>query len=123
MSRSIWKGPFSLPSRILSKRLCRTNFKISDKDRRYLVIQKQLSLSDTQKSKINSNLFIWSRSAMILPEFIGKKVKVYNGNSWIRRTIVENTVGHKFGEFSYTKKKTIHKLNKTKQIAGKLQRR
>ena len=59
---------------------------------------------------------IWSRNSTIMPEDIGKRFKIYNGKDWILRKVVENMVHHKWGEFALTKKKTVHKSNKRKQI-------
>jgi small subunit ribosomal protein S19 len=52
---------------------------------------------------------IWSRRSMILPKFLGKQFVVYNGKSFIAVKIIEDMVGHKFGEFANTRKKAIHK--------------
>ena len=91
MSRSIWKGPFSL---------------------------KLLSNNKT-KFKQNKAPLVWSRNSMISPNNIGEEIQIYSGNSWVLRKIVEEMVGHKVGEFCSTKKKTIHKVNKTRQISRK----
>lgn len=52
---------------------------------------------------------VWSRRSMILPNFLGKKYIVYNGMIFIRVTVLEEMIGHKFGEFANTRKKAIHK--------------
>lgn len=52
---------------------------------------------------------IWSRRSMILPKFLGKKFTIYNGKSFIALKIVEDMIGHKFGEFANTRRKAIHK--------------
>tara|TARA_R110001592_G_scaffold275133_3_gene542162 strand:- start:6182 stop:6337 length:156 start_codon:yes stop_codon:yes gene_type:complete len=51
---------------------------------------------------------------MILPSFIGLTISVYNGLKYKKLYITENMVGHKLGEFVFTRKigKKIHKLNK-----------
>lgn len=95
MSRSIWKGPFS---------------SLKNENR---------ELSSSRKKKQSKIVAVWSRSSMVLPEHIGKEFKIYNGKSWALRKIVEEMVGHKFGEFSSTKRKTIHKVHKTKQTSRK----
>ena len=59
---------------------------------------------------------VWSRHSKITNEDLGKRFKIYNGKDWIVRKVVDNMVNHKFGEFSLTKKKSIHKLNKKKQV-------
>lgn len=45
----------------------------------------------------------WSRRSVILPDFVGLNVAVYNGNKFIPIFVTENMVGHKFGEFSPTR--------------------
>lgn len=60
---------------------------------------------------------IWSRRSLILPKFLGYKVLIYNGKIFKALKITENMIGHKFGEFSSTRKTVIHKkskINKTK---------
>jgi small subunit ribosomal protein S19 len=91
MSRSVWKGPFS-----------------------------QLE-SKTKEVRLNKEIRVWSRSSMVLPLQIGEEYKVYNGKNWISVRVVEDMVGHRFGEFSSTKGKTVHKLNKRKQSTRKKQ--
>ena len=60
---------------------------------------------------------VWCRSCMILPKHVGKRYNVHNGKGWILRKIVESMVGHKFGEFSATKKRVIHKNSKKRQMS------
>jgi small subunit ribosomal protein S19 len=91
MSRSIWKGPFS---------------------------QLRSKLLDI-KHKHKKEARVWSRTSMIVPSQIGKEYKVHNGKDWIPVKVVEDMVGHRFGEFSSTKGKTVHKLNKRKQSTRK----
>ncbi len=89
MSRSIWKGPFS---QLKSKLL---------------------------ENRIIKEARVWSRTSMVLPLQVGEEYKVYNGKSWIAVKVVEDMVGHKFGEFSSTRGKTVHKLSKQKQSTRK----
>lgn len=67
-------------------------------------------------SRINKQN-VWCRSCMVLPQDIGKQYNIYNGKGWVLRKIVESMVGHKFGEFSVTKKKVIHKNSKKRQMS------
>lgn len=41
-----------------------------------------------------------SRSATILPNFVGLKFQIHNGKIYHDVTITEDMVGHKLGEFS-----------------------
>ena len=71
----------------------------------------EIKIKDSQSLK---PLNIKSRRSVILPEFVGRTFNIYNGKSYISCKILETMIGLKFGEFSSTRKKPIHK-NKTKQ--------
>ncbi|MCM8760306.1 MAG: 30S ribosomal protein S19 [Candidatus Omnitrophica bacterium] len=45
----------------------------------------------------------WSRSSVIIPEFVGYTFAVHNGRTFINVYITENMVGHRFGEFAPTR--------------------
>jgi small subunit ribosomal protein S19 len=45
----------------------------------------------------------WSRSSMIIPDFVGQTIAVHNGKQFVPVYITENMVGHKLGEFSPTR--------------------
>ena len=45
----------------------------------------------------------WSRRSMIMPEFIGYTFAVYNGTKHIPVFVSDDMVGHKLGEFVYTR--------------------
>jgi small subunit ribosomal protein S19 len=53
---------------------------------------------------------IWSRRSVILPKLVGKQYFIYNGKIFISLKVTEDMVGHKFGEFASTRKKTFHKI-------------
>jgi small subunit ribosomal protein S19 len=40
---------------------------------------------------------------MIIPDFVGQTIAVYNGRQFVPVYITENMVGHKLGEFSPTR--------------------
>ena len=46
----------------------------------------------------------WSRACVIAPDFVGHTFAVHNGKEFIPVFVTENIVGHKFGEFSPTRK-------------------
>jgi len=56
-----------------------------------------------------TNKRIWSRRSVIVPQFVNKTVSIHNGKSFISLLITEDMVGHKFGEFAITRKRTLHK--------------
>lgn len=78
MSRSVKKGPYVHP-KILKK------------------VEKVKSSGQKQPIKT------WSRSSMILPEFVGMHFNVHNGKTFIPVFVSEKMVGHKFGEFAPTR--------------------
>ena len=46
----------------------------------------------------------WSRASTIVPEMIGHTIAVHNGMKHIHVYITENMVGHKLGEFAFTRR-------------------
>ncbi len=63
----------------------------------------------------------WSRSSVISPEMVGFTFGVHNGKEHINVYVTENMVGHRFGEFSPTRKFRGHggKMAKEQAKAGK----
>lgn len=45
----------------------------------------------------------WKRASMILPEFIGFTIAVYNGKKFVPVYCTETMVGHRLGEFAITR--------------------
>lgn len=89
MSRSKWKGP--------------------------LINKKNLTDINSLKDQlIKKNLYI-SRDSEIVPAFIGLTFNVHNGNTYSEISVNENMIGHKFGEFSFTRAKFIFKKKKLKK--------
>jgi len=84
MSRSKWKAPY-------------VHFAILDN-----IIKNQ------KRSIIRTK----SRSSVILQSFIGLVFEVYTGRSYSKVYIDEKMVGHKLGEFAYTRK--IGKIHEKK---------
>lgn len=87
MSRAKWKGAF------ISKHLLKK--------------KKIVKKSEFKK--------IWSRNSTIPISCINKKFLLYNGHKFNLFTIQKQHIGLKFGEFSFTRKKTI----KEKKIVKK----
>lgn len=84
MSRSKWKGPF-VSNNLLSKTI------------------KNIKEITTK-----------SRNSTILPSFLGKSFKVYNGKIFHKILITEKMIGYKLGEFSPTRKKFFYKKTNKK---------
>lgn len=89
MSRSKWKGPF-------------INFKTKE-------------LTTQIEKKIQNDKIRISRNSSILPNFIGSTFLVYNGRNNTELAVTEDMVGHKFGEFSFTRAKFVFKKKKRKK--------
>ena len=45
----------------------------------------------------------WSRRSMIVPEFVGHTFAIHNGKQHMPIFITENMVGHRLGEFAFTR--------------------
>lgn len=63
-----------------------------------------LLFNESIKNPDSSTIRTMSRSSVILPAFIGKLFEVYTGRTYTRVYVEEKMVGHKFGEFSFTRK-------------------
>lgn len=87
MSRSKWKGP-------------------------YVELKVLKSFKKVNKKKL---ILAVSRNSSIIPKFIGSNFKVHTGNSYVEVTVVKEMVGHKFGEFSATRKPFSFKKKKKKR--------
>jgi small subunit ribosomal protein S19 len=62
---------------------------------------------------------IWSRRSAILPEFVGSSVLIYNGKTHVHCKINEGKVGHKLGEFAFTRRRRPHRTTIAKGKQGK----
>jgi len=83
MSRSSKKGPYVDPK---------------------LMKKVQMMNASGQKKVIK----MWARSSTVAPEFVGHTFGVHNGKEHIAVFVTENMVGHKFGEFSPTRRFRAH---------------
>ncbi len=54
----------------------------------------------------------WSRACTVAPEFVGHTFGVHNGKQHIPVFVTEDMVGHKLGEFSFTRRFIAHSGNK-----------
>lgn len=87
MSRSKWKGP-------------------------YMDAKSEKSLKKSAKSYIKTRI---SRDVTIVPKFVEHILEVHNGKKLIEIIVTEEMIGHKFGEFSSTRKRFFFKKTKTKK--------
>lgn len=58
---------------------------------------------------------IWSRRSMVLPIHINKEFYVHTGKIFHKIKVIQDMIGHKFGEFARTRKQMTHKTVKLKQ--------
>jgi len=73
-------------------------------------------LNETGEKKI---IKTWSRASTIVPEMVGHTVAVYNGMKHIPVYITENMVGHKLGEFSFTRRFGGHTNKSAKKVRSR----
>lgn len=48
------------------------------------------------------------RDMIVLPEMVGKTIRVYNGKEFMTISIIEEMIGHCLGEFALTRRKVEH---------------
>ncbi|MBL7059014.1 ribosomal protein S19 family protein, partial [Candidatus Pacearchaeota archaeon] len=48
------------------------------------------------------------RDIVVVPEMVGMKIGIYNGQNFTQIEIIKEMLGHKFGEFSPTRNKVNH---------------
>ena len=78
MSRSSKKGPFVDP-------------------------RLQRKVEALNRSGDKAVLRTWSRASIVVPEMIGNTIGVHDGRRHVPIFITENMVGHKLGEFAFTR--------------------
>ena len=61
----------------------------------------------------------WSRRSTIIPEMVGHTIAVHNGKKFIPVYVSENMVGHKLGEFSFTRNFKGHSVKAAGESAAK----
>ena len=86
MSRSLKKGPF-----------------VDDH------LMKKVEAADEKKREV---IKTWSRRSTIFPQFIGHTFGVHNGKAHTPVFVTEDMVGHKLGEFSFTRTFRGHSGNR-----------
>jgi small subunit ribosomal protein S19 len=61
----------------------------------------------------------WSRRSTVIPEMVGHTIAVHNGRKFIPVYITENMVGHKLGEFSFTRQFKGHSMKAATETAAR----
>ncbi len=72
--------------------------------RGYNIEQQRLHERLLEKDSVKTRV----RDLIIIPQYVGKTVSVYNGNSYQTFTIKEEMIGHYLGEYSQTRKEVKH---------------
>jgi small subunit ribosomal protein S19 len=68
-------------------------------------------LKKVEKAKEGKNRDViktWSRRSMITPDFVGLTFAVHDGRKFAQVYVTENMVGHKLGEFAFTRTFRLH---------------
>lgn len=75
------------------------------------ILLKKKLLNDVKNKSIQKSLpiKIYNRNTIITPYCIGNSFEIFNGIKFVSIIVTDNMVGHKFGEFSPTRKKNIFK--------------
>jgi small subunit ribosomal protein S19 len=94
MARSVKKGPF-----------------IDDH-----LIKKIEGMNQRNDKKV---IRTWSRRSTISPEMVGHTIAVHNGKKFIPVYVTENMVGHKLGEFSFTRQFKGHSVKAAVESAAR----
>ena len=88
--------------------------------RNFQVIEKFIKRCEkkiSKKKKIRTHL----RDIIIVPKLVGMVISIHNGKSFNDITINHNMIGHRLGEFSFTRQKVSHGapgIGATKSSAG-----
>jgi small subunit ribosomal protein S19 len=90
MNRSKWKGPY-VNEKLLNQSLMIKPF------------------------SNNVNIKTTSRNSEIVYNFVGLTFDVYNGRTFLKLEITKEMVGHKFGEFAFTRSHSPPKKKKLKE--------
>ena len=94
MARSTKKGPF-IDTHVMSR------------------------IEDMNKRNEKKVLRTWSRRSTVHPDMVGHTIAVHNGKKFIPVYISENMVGHKLGEFSFTRTFKGHSMKAATEAAAK----
>jgi len=64
------------------------------------ILIEELSKKDNPKTQC--------RDLIIIPQIIGKKIRVYTGKEFVQIMIEPDMIGHRLGEFALTRKNVAH---------------
>jgi small subunit ribosomal protein S19 len=69
-------------------------------------------LKRLMQSHPEEGMKIFSRRSTITTDFIGLRFQIHNGKTFMPLRVTPEMVGHKFGEFSKTRKQAYHNADK-----------
>jgi len=61
-----------------------------------------------EKQSKDKKIRTHQRDLVIVPQMIGMKISIYNGNTFVPVEVTGEMLGHKFGEFAPTRSKVKH---------------
>ncbi|HAH07635.1 MAG TPA: 30S ribosomal protein S19 [Elusimicrobia bacterium] len=76
------------------------------------LLDKVLKMNQAGEKKV---VKVWCRSCTIIPDFVGHTFAVHNGRKFLPIYITEQMVGHKLGEFAFTRLFKGHGMAHTKE--------
>ncbi|MFC1854521.1 30S ribosomal protein S19 [Candidatus Dependentiae bacterium] len=76
-------------------------------------------IAEANKSGKRDAVKTWSRSSVVMPEFVGCTIAVHDGRKHVPVFITENMVGHSLGEFAHTRTFRMHSgQRKASKVGG-----
>lgn len=75
--------------------------------RNFDVIEKFLKRCEKKISR-NKKIKTHNRDLVIVPKMVGMTISIYNGKSFEEVSITHEMIGHRLGEFSFTRGKVNH---------------
>jgi small subunit ribosomal protein S19 len=83
------------------------------------VYERLLAKIEGKKPADAGTVKTWARASQISPEMVGYTFGVHNGKEFIEVKVTEEMVGHRFGEFSPTRKFHRHGGKMQKELEAK----
>jgi len=74
--------------------------------KRGLTDQQKILLKKIRKKE--NNIETHCRDMIVLPEMVGMKIMIHDGKQFFPLTIMEEMIGHVFGEFALTRNRVQH---------------
>ena len=84
----------------------------------YIDIKLLEKVNQLNKTGEKKPIKTWARACTITPEFVGHSFMVHNGRKFLPVYVTERMVGHKLGEFSFTRTFKGHGVAHTKEATA-----